>query len=40
MDPYIYPSFYLLNKIIGKNIREKLMDMEVIEVMALAYMRG
>lgn len=40
MDPYIYPSFYLINKIIGKNIREKLMDMEVIEVMALAYMRG
>jgi phosphate starvation-inducible PhoH-like protein len=40
MDPYIYPSFYLLNKIIGKNIREKLMEMEVIEVMALAYMRG
>jgi phosphate starvation-inducible PhoH-like protein len=40
LDPYIFPSFYLLNKIIGKEVREKLKDMEVIEVFALAYMRG
>ena len=24
LDPYIYPSYYLLNKIIGKECREKL----------------
>lgn len=40
LDPYIFPSFYLLNKIIGKDTREQLKNMEVIEVFALAYMRG
>jgi phosphate starvation-inducible PhoH-like protein len=40
LDPYIFPSYYLLNKIIGKESREKLKSLEVIEVFALAYMRG
>lgn len=40
LDPYIFPSYYLLNKIIGKSNREKLKDIEVIEVFALAFMRG
>lgn len=40
LDPYIFPSYYLLNKIIGKEAREKLKQNEVIEVFALAYMRG
>jgi phosphate starvation-inducible PhoH-like protein len=40
LDPYIFPSYYQLNKIIGKEAREKLKTMEVIEVFALAYMRG
>lgn len=40
LDPYIYPSYYLLNKIIGKECREKLKDEGYIEVAALAYMRG
>ena len=40
LDPYIFPSYYLMNKIIGKEAREKLKDLEVIEVFALAYMRG
>ena len=40
LDPYIFPSYYLLNKIIGKEKREKLKDIEAIEVFALAYMRG
>jgi phosphate starvation-inducible PhoH-like protein len=39
LDPYIFPSYYLLNKIIGKESREKLKELEVIEVFALAYMR-
>ena len=30
LDPYIFPSYYLLNKIIGKESREKLKQMEVI----------
>ena len=40
LDPYIYPSYYLLNKIIGKDAREDLKDEGYIEVAALAYMRG
>jgi phosphate starvation-inducible PhoH-like protein len=40
LDPYIFPSYYLLNKIIGKENRERLKDIEAIEVFALAYMRG
>lgn len=40
LDPYIFPSYYLLNKIIGKDAREKLKEVELIEVFALAYMRG
>jgi phosphate starvation-inducible PhoH-like protein len=40
LDPYIFPSYYLLNKIIGKEVREQLKNIEAIEVFALAYMRG
>ena len=40
LDPYIFPSYYLLNKIIGKEARENLKDIEAIEVFALAFMRG
>jgi phosphate starvation-inducible PhoH-like protein len=40
LDPYIFPSYYLLNKIVGKEAREKLKEAEIIEVFALAYMRG
>lgn len=40
LDPYIYPSYYLLNKIVGKEARERLKDEGYIEVAALAYMRG
>jgi len=40
LDPYIFPSYYLMNKIIGKEAREKLKHIDVIEVFALAYMRG
>jgi phosphate starvation-inducible PhoH-like protein len=40
LDPYIFPSYYLLNKIIGKECREQLKTYEIVEVFALAYMRG
>lgn len=40
LDPYIFPSYYLLNKIVGKDVREKLKELEIVEVFALAYMRG
>jgi phosphate starvation-inducible PhoH-like protein len=40
LDPYIYPSYYLMDKIIGKEAREKLKNENIIEVAALAYLRG
>jgi phosphate starvation-inducible protein PhoH and related proteins len=40
LDPYISPSYYLLNKLIGKENRERLIQSEFIEVQALAYIRG
>ena len=40
LDPYIFPSYYLMNKLIGKEVRESLKNLDVIEVFALAYMRG
>jgi len=40
LDPYIYPSYYLLNKIVGKEPREKLKQEGFVEIAALAYMRG
>lgn len=40
LDPFIFPSVYLLNKIVGKETREKLKQNDIIEVFALAYMRG
>jgi phosphate starvation-inducible PhoH-like protein len=40
LDPYIFPSFYLLHKIVGKDNTEKLKEIGAIEILALAYMRG
>lgn len=40
LDPYVYPSFCLLNKIIGKDPTEKLKSEGIIEIAALAYLRG
>jgi len=40
LDPYIFPSYYLLNKIIGKEQRLKMEAGGFIEKAALAYMRG
>jgi len=40
LDPYLYPTYYLLTKIIGKEKREKLEQLEIVEKAALAYIRG
>ena len=40
LDPYIFPSYYLLNKIVGKENRIKMESAGLIEKAALAYMRG
>jgi len=40
MDPYIYASFYLLHKIIGKEATKNLEGDGFIEIMSLSFMRG
>lgn len=40
LDPYLFPSYYLLHKIIGKEKTIKLETSGIIEKAALAYMRG
>lgn len=40
MEPYVAPSFYLLNKIIGKEATDNLRNEEIVSVMALNYLRG
>jgi phosphate starvation-inducible PhoH-like protein len=40
LDTYISPSYYLLYKLFGKENREKLIELELIEVQALAFIRG
>jgi phosphate starvation-inducible PhoH-like protein len=40
MDPYIYASYYLLQKIIGKDATTKLEESGIIEIMSLSFVRG
>jgi phosphate starvation-inducible PhoH-like protein len=40
MDPYIYASFYLLQKIIGREATLKLEEAGIIEIMSLSFIRG
>lgn len=40
LAPYIYPSLYLFYKIISKETTEKLRENGIIEVVALAHLRG
>jgi phosphate starvation-inducible PhoH-like protein len=40
MDPYVYASFYLLHKIIGKEVTKSLEENGFIEIMSLSFMRG
>lgn len=40
MGPYVYPTFYLVDKIIGKDNKDTLLDENIIEVIPLSYMRG
>ena len=40
LDPYISPSYYLLNKLFGNENCVRLIHSEFIEVQALAYIRG
>lgn len=40
LDPYVYPTYYLINKIIGQGAREALIEDGFLETMAISYCRG
>lgn len=40
IDPYIFSTYYLIDKLIGKQAREKLVEKEIIQPIAFAYLRG
>ena len=40
MEPYMYPSFYLLHKIIGEETTKKLEQLGIIEIMSISFLRG
>ena len=40
LDPYVYPTYYLINKIIGQEARESLIEEGFLETMAISYCRG
>lgn len=40
MLPYITPSYYLIDKIVGKDVRLKLKEHSFIEILPISFMRG
>jgi len=40
LDPYLFSTYYLIDKVIGKENREKLVELEIIKPLAIAYLRG
>lgn len=40
LDPYLYSTYYLIDKIIGEDNRKKLIELGVIQPLAISYLRG
>jgi len=40
LDPYLFSTYYLVDKIIGKNNRKQLQEMRIIEPLAYGFIRG
>jgi len=40
LDPYLFSTYYLIDKIIGEDARKQLVDLEIIKPLAIAYLRG
>lgn len=40
LDPYLFSTYYLIDKVIGEDLRRKLVEMEIIKPLAIAYLRG
>lgn len=40
MDPYLYSIYYLVDKLVGEDVRKKLVENEIISPLAISYLRG
>jgi len=40
LDPYIFPSYYLIDKLIGKKERNLLIENNILEILAISFCRG
>jgi len=40
LDPYLFSTYYLIDKVIGEFNRKKLVELEIIKPLAIAYLRG
>jgi phosphate starvation-inducible PhoH-like protein len=40
LDPYLFSTYYLFDKIIGEDARKQLVELEIIKPLAIAYLRG
>jgi len=40
LDPYLFSTYYLMDKIIGKNNRKQMQEMRIIEPLAYGFIRG
>jgi phosphate starvation-inducible PhoH-like protein len=40
LDPFLFSTYYLMDKIIGKNNRKQLQEMRIVEPLAFAFIRG
>lgn len=38
--PYVYPSYYIIDKILGRDVRSKLKENNIIEILPISFMRG
>ena len=40
LDPYLYSIYYIVDKIIGEDVRKKLVENKIIEPLCISYLRG
>jgi phosphate starvation-inducible protein PhoH and related proteins len=40
LDPYLFSTYYLIDKIIGEDLRKRLIKADIIKPLAIAYLRG
>ena len=40
MDPYLYSIYYLMDKIVGEDVRKKLVENEIVKPLCMSYLRG